>query len=255
VRCDACGKAVLHVARRCPHCGVWGSIGVRRARGPVGSLDGARSLVRSTAPVPPLPERLVSGVEPLDRVLGGGVVVGSSVAIFAEPGAGKSTLLGQWAGGVAAVGPVLYATGEETDPAVRRRLVRTGSAHDALFISDVCTVEGIKADAAHVGALAVVVDSAQTMVAGTHRAGSRASVLLGCAELRAWGKQERIAVVFVCQVTSDGDMAGPKALEHAVDAVLRLDKAGPIRRVLRGRKNRHGAEASATLRMGVAGLL
>ncbi len=191
----------------------------------------------------------------MDRVLSGGAVPGKAVAIYGEPGIGKSTLIGQWAGGVAELGAVLYTSGEEAQGEILRRQARTESQHDDLYITEDCTVKGIIESATRIGAVAVVVDSLQTLVVNGHRPGSVSSVVLGLAELSAWAKQGSVSVLFVFQVVADGQMAGPKTLEHAVDAVLEFEATKGDGRRLKAKKNRNGAQQTARMRMGPKGLV
>jgi DNA repair protein RadA/Sms len=208
--------------------------------------------------------RIASGIGELDRVLGGGVVPGTVVLIGGEPGIGKSTLLLQLAAGVVGEGgrTVLYATGEESAAQLRLRADRlgllTGAAATAIGVIAEAEVGSI-VEAARAGRPAIlVVDSVQTMRTDDldGPAGSVGQVREAAGRLAEIAKTEDIAVVLVGHVTKDGSLAGPKTLEHLVDAVLTLDgdRFGPVR-ALRATKNRFGStDEVGVFEMGQAGL-
>jgi len=206
------------------------------------------------------------GIGELDRVLGGGLVPGSLVLVGGEPGIGKSTLVLQAAAGVAgavadAGGWVLYASGEESGAQVRLRASRlglldgpAGGAIRVVAESDV----GRIAEAAGGGPSLIVVDSIQTMTADglDGPAGSVGQVRESAMRLLELAKTEGIAVVLVGHVTKDGSLAGPKTLEHLVDAVLGLEgERYAALRLLRASKNRFGStEEVGVFEMGELGL-
>jgi DNA repair protein RadA/Sms len=254
--CQACGAEFLRWEGQCRACAEWNTLveSVVAAR-PRASASGPRSLVGVMAAVPlsapaerPT-ERLRTGNGELDRVLGGGVVPGSLLLIGGEPGVGKSTLLLQVAGGIAGAGAgVLYAPGEESAAQVRLRASRlglpSGAAGDAGAVLPTSEVGAIvESDTASRPAL-VVVDSIQTMTVEEldGPAGSVGQVRESALRLMELAKGEGIAVVLVGHVTKEGSIAGPRTLEHLVDAVIELGgERGGVMRLLRATKNRFGS--------------
>lgn len=244
--CTACGATPTKRARKCPACGVWGSLigDARSARAKAGGP------VRSTAPVPARPARVVSGVDQVDRVLGGGAVAGSVVMISGRRGSGKSTLVGQWCSGAADAGPVLIASGEEAEERIRQRLHRTESTHPELFVSESDSWEEIQTQAERLGAVAVVVDSVQTLAIGDRRAGSPSALADVSKHVPQWARQSGAVVWLIAQETVAGEPAGGTRLPHAVDVELTFDGAH-----LESVKNRHGQLERARLRMTAYGLV
>ena len=187
------------------------------------------------------PSRLPSGLTEFDRVLGGGLVPGSSVLVGGEPGIGKSTLLLQLAHAFGASGTeVLVATAEESVDQVSMRAERLGCAGVSVVAES--NVDAIIGHAAGVGA--VVVDSIQavSVADGTGIPGGVNQVRESAQRLVRFGKDTATALVLVGHVTKDGSLAGPKQLEHLVDVVLSLEGEAELGlRVLRSQKNRFGA--------------
>jgi DNA repair protein RadA/Sms len=249
--CDVCGHQPPKWFGRCPECGEWGSIVESTANGatvagravaPRAPLVHARPIAEiSAAPARARP----TGVSELDRVLGGGLVPGAVVLLAGEPGVGKSTLLldvaQQWAAGVGT--PALVVSGEESVSQVRLRAERIGALHERLYLAaetDLAAVLG-HIDAVQPGLL--VLDSVQTVAApGTDGVpGGVTQVRAVTAALVAVAKQRGLATILVGHVTKDGQVAGPRVLEHLVDVVLHFegDKHSALRMV-RGMKNRYG---------------
>jgi len=256
--CEACGQRPAQWAGRCPACGGWGTVVQVPA-----ALAGA---VPAPAVVRPLggsgetdPVRLESGLPGLDRVLGGGLVPGSVVLLAGEPGIGKSTLLLQLAGSVAGgAGPCLLASGEESRDQVsaRARRLRVDPAGIS-FVPGRDLAQVLEATRA-AGPSVLIVDSIQAIrdTAVGQIPGGVAQVR-GCTDaLVGLAKDTGAVVVLAGHVTKDGDLAGPRALEHAVDVVLSFD--GDPRsglRVLAAGKNRFGAEGETSwFEMGAHGL-
>jgi DNA repair protein RadA/Sms len=271
--CQACAESFLRWEGQCRACGAWNSLvetvvrePARRASAPIRAAS--RPLDQPTAlgdvheaAVP----RQAIGIGELDRVLGGGLVRGSLVLVGGEPGIGKSTLLLQVAAGIAAGagGSVLYATGEESVAQVRLRAARLG-------LLDGAPADGIRVVAeAEVGRIVeiarserpalVVVDSIQTATVDDldGPAGSVGQVRESALRLMDLAKGEGIAVVLVGHVTKDGSLAGPKTLEHLVDAVLSIEgERYAALRLVRAAKNRFGStEEVGVFEMGERGLL
>ncbi|GAY08738.1 DNA repair protein RadA [Pseudonocardia sp. N23] len=232
---------------RCPACQAWGTLAQQSV--PTGRTH------RVAAGAPSAPARRIAdveldtararptGVDELDRVLGGGLVPGAVVLLAGEPGVGKSTLLLEVAAKAARTGRVLYVTGEESAGQVRLRAERTGGVHDELYLaaeSDLGAILG-HLDALKPGLL--IVDSIQTMSTSDvdGNAGGVTQVRAVTVGLTATAKERGLPVILVGHVTKDGSIAGPRVLEHLVDVVLSFegDKQSTLRMV-RGVKNRFG---------------
>lgn len=190
-------------------------------------------------------DRLHTGIDEFDRVMGGGVVPGSVALLGGAPGVGKSTLILEIGSALANAGvSVLIATGEESRPQVGMRARRIGATADGLLITTESDVEQLSDLIRSGDHPLVVIDSIQTVtgVAGESVAGSMAAVRGSAARLIAAAKAADVAVLLIGHITKDGTIAGPKSLEHMVDVVLSLD-GDPHRnlRFLRSMKNRFGS--------------
>lgn len=242
--CGSCGGETLKWQGQCPLCGAWNSLEQRsatraRAVAPASAVSLAAAGLRSDAAA-----RFGSGHAELDRVLGGGVVPGSVILLGGDPGIGKSTLLLQVAAQVAATRPVLYASGEESVAQVSLRAQRLALSAEALGVVAETDLQAILALAAERRTALLVIDSIQTVQAGSAGAGAGAvSQLRECtAELVRFAKTSGTAVVIVGHVTKEGTIAGPRMLEHLVDTVLYFEsEAGSRYRIVRATKNRFGA--------------
>jgi DNA repair protein RadA/Sms len=258
--CQSCGTSSPKWLGRCPDCGEWNSF-VEEAR-----ASAPPSLRAPGAAARPLSEvaaradsRLETGLPGLDRVLGGGLVSGSVVLLGGEPGIGKSTLLLQASRGIAASSrEVLYATGEESAEQVRLRADRLGVLAETLLVLAETDVDRIVAEAKRRKPAALVVDSIQAVrqPALTSAPGTVSQVRECAAALAAYAKDHDVPVALVGHVTKDGSLAGPKSLEHLVDAVVSVDgERGSSRRILRAVKNRFGpVDEVALYEMTAAGL-
>jgi DNA repair protein RadA/Sms len=188
--------------------------------------------------------RFSSGFTELDRVLGGGLVPGSAILIGGHPGAGKSTLLLQTLCYLAAGGPALYVTGEESPQQVAMRADRLELAVDALQLMAETEVDAILAAADEMRPRVMVVDSIQVMHSEgiTSAPGSVSQVRDCAAQLTRYAKQSGVVLILVGHVTKDGNLAGPKVLEHMIDCSILLEGEHDSRfRTLRSSKNRFGA--------------
>jgi DNA repair protein RadA/Sms len=247
-RCSACGWETPAFAGRCGQCRSWNTLEERAvAAGAPARRTGAPGgrVVRLDAIGAEAEARMPTQIPEFDRVLGGGVVPGSVVLLGGEPGIGKSTLALQAAAALAGRGVcVAYVCGEESPRQVRQRAVRLGLERAALVLVPETDVETALAAVASEGAALAVVDSAQAMrIAGLEtRAGGPAQLAEVGARLASWAKENEIALLVTGHVTKSGDIAGPRLLEHLVDAVLYFEGAesGTLR-VLRAEKNRFGA--------------
>ena len=260
--CSECAQQVSRWVGRCPGCGAWGSIEER-----AGQSSGSGAAHPGVAPVPlvgpgvaPPADRPVStGFEGFDRVLGSGLVPSSVVLLAGEPGIGKSTLLLHLMANLSTAGlPCLLVCGEESHAQVSARARRLGIAPGAITFAPGRDLEEVLGTARAAHPFMLAVDSIQALrdTSGTQMPGGVSQVRMCTDALVGLAKTEGIAVVLTGHVTKDGDLAGPRALEHAVDTVLTFDgDARSGMRVLAGGKNRYGAEGeSAWFEMGAQGL-
>jgi DNA repair protein RadA/Sms len=189
--------------------------------------------------------RLSTGIGEFDRVLGGGVVPGSLVLLGGEPGIGKSTLLLQAAAHFARdVGPVLYASGEESEHQIKSRGDRLGVGAAPLYLLSETCIERILEEMARLKPSLVIVDSVQTVFSLKFQSapGSIGQVREAATQFLFAAKGQNIPTVLVGHVTKDGSLAGPKVLEHVVDTVLYFEgERHHSHRVVRAVKNRFGA--------------
>ncbi|MDR9390925.1 MAG: DNA repair protein RadA [Trueperaceae bacterium] len=247
--CDACGAKSPAPMGRCPTCGAWDTMReVAPARGgPPGAPTGGASRAAPAARVTRLDAvedlahaRIPSGDAEVDRVLGGGWVRGAALLLAGDPGVGKSTLLLQLARHAADAGrSVTYVAGEESLEQVKLRAARVGVA-GALRVTRETDAHAIAAHVAAEAPAMVVVDSIQTLRVGDDGVpGSPTQVRDGTAVVAAAAKAAGSTVLFIGHVTKQGTIAGPKVVEHMVDATFALESAAGFR-VLRAHKNRFG---------------
>ncbi len=243
--CTACGQRSGKWLGRCPSCGGWNTfeqVPVELRSQGRGGAAAATPIPLSAAELADAP-RVRTGIAGLDRVLGGGLVPGSVVLLAGEPGVGKSTLLLQAAAGRPDLGPVLYVSAEESARQVAMRAHRLGCVRDGVLLLAEPAVETVVATARRLRPTVVVVDSVQTMFSERVPAvpGSVSQVREVATHLLELAKRDGPPVVLVGHVTKEGLVAGPKALEHLVDAVLEFSGgSGHPHRVLRSTKNRFG---------------
>lgn len=249
--CTECGWTTLKWVGRCGECQTWGSVVEASARPGV-----ARAQVQAVAPAADRRARPITaidtretprrttGVGEFDRVLGGGVVPGAVVLLSGEPGVGKSTLLLEVAAQSARSGRrVLYASGEESAAQVRMRAERTGALHDELFLASETDLATILGHIDDVRPELVIIDSVQTVASGLSEgaAGAPSQVREVAATLVRVAKERDLPIVLVGHVTKDGQVAGPRLLEHLVDVVCHFegDRQTALR-FIRALKNRFG---------------
>ncbi len=247
--CAACGATHAKWSGRCDACGAWNSIAEEAglADGPAGrSIGPARGrrlvlgdLAATEAPLP----RAFSGIGELDRVLGGGLVPASATLVGGDPGIGKSTLLLQAAAAFGRQAPAIYVSGEEATAQLRMRAARLGLADAPVRIAAETNLRDILTTLEAERPGLAIIDSIQTMWADHVESapGSVAQVRAVAHELTAFAKRRGVAVLLVGHVTKDGQIAGPRVVEHMVDTVLYFEgERGHAFRILRAVKNRFG---------------
>jgi DNA repair protein RadA/Sms len=243
--CQSCGATAPKWLGRCPDCGEWNTL-VEEVR--VEAVRAVRAPTAAAVPIGDAPAeerpRTGTGLPGLDRVLGGGLVPGSVVLVGGEPGIGKSTLLLQAGRGLAAQAKdVLYVSAEESGEQVRLRGRRLGIREGRLLVLAETDVSRIVASAEARPPSAVVVDSVQAVEhpALASTPGTVSQVRAAAGELTRYAKAFGVPVLLVGHVTKDGSLAGPKSLEHLVDAVISIEgERSSSRRLLRATKNRFG---------------
>ncbi|KJL49100.1 hypothetical protein RS84_00731 [Microbacterium hydrocarbonoxydans] len=248
--CTECGWTTAKWAGRCGECQQWGTIQeqgtqtgiVQRVTAVAPASDrAARPITQITTTDAP---RRTSGVGEFDRVLGGGIVPGAAILLSGEPGVGKSTLLLEVAAKAAKAGRrVLYASAEESPAQVRLRAERTGALHDELYLASETDLATILGHIDEVQPQLVIVDSVQTVASSLidGAAGQPSQVREVASTLIRIAKERGLPIVIVGHVTKDGQVAGPRVLEHLVDVVCHFegDRQTSLR-FLRALKNRFG---------------
>ena len=250
--CGECGYETPKWLGRCPSCGTWNSFtAVSPLGGESSALSRSRAQAAKPAPVSPITAdagadeiRYRTGMSELDRVLGGGLVKGSVLLIGGEPGIGKSTLLLQICQKLGEDEKVLYVSGEESAAQLQMRARRLHVDAGGLFVLASGDLDTVLATISAERPKAVVIDSIQTMMLSAvgSSAGSVAQVRECAAALTAAAKESGIPVILVGHVTKEGSIAGPRTLEHMVDAVFQFEgEQNHAYRMLRAVKNRYGA--------------
>ncbi len=257
--CQSCGAVHFKWAGKCPDCGAWNSLVEEFAEGGTShfsriseekrsdknSLGKKVELVKLTGKTQDFP-RIKTNINELDRVLGSGLVQGSVVLIGGDPGIGKSTLLLQTAESLAkSNNQIIYISGEESVDQVRLRAKRMGITQDSIQLAATTNVAEIinSIDGKNLPTI-VIIDSIQTMfIDGLSSApGTVSQVRAAAGELTIFAKKNNITLLIVSHVTKDGQIAGPKVLEHMVDTVLYFEGEKDLHfRILRAVKNRFGA--------------
>jgi len=251
--CQNCGTIHARWAGKCDSCGEWNTLAEEGTNGGIGSgpAKGATRQGRAVAltnlsgDIEDAP-RISSGIAELDRVTGGGFVCGSALLVGGDPGIGKSTLLTQAAAALARKGHnVIYVSGEEAVAQIRLRAQRLGVADLSVQLAAETNVEDILATLSQPRRPdLVIIDSIQTLWSDAvdSAPGTVTQVRLGAQAMIRFAKQTGAAVVLVGHVTKDGQIAGPRVVEHMVDGVLYFESEGGHHyRILRTVKNRFGA--------------
>jgi len=262
--CQQCGRTAAKPLGRCPQCGEWNSMveEVQRAGRASASPASGSAPQKLTEIEDGTDERLPLENSEFARVLGGGVVPGSLVLIGGDPGIGKSTLLLQISAEVAATGPVLYVSGEESVAQIKSRALRVSNGAqpaENLYLATETDVDLVIGQIESVGPRLAIIDSVQTVHSADIQsaAGSISQVRECTLRLQAVAKASGVAIFLVGHVTKEGAIAGPRVLEHLVDTVLYLE-GDPYHsyRLLRSVKNRYGATTEVgVFKMGSSGMV
>ncbi len=261
--CTACGASHRKWAGRCDACGAWNTI-VEEAplsQGPgrgLGTLKGKPIPLSGLATQEAPPPRATSGIAEFDRVLGGGLVPGSAILVGGDPGIGKSTLLLQAAAAFARAGQqAIYVSGEEASAQVRLRAQRLGLGDAPVRLGAETALRDILTTLDAERPDVAVIDSIQTLWSDRIEAapGSVAQVRAAAHELVTFAKRRGTAVILVGHVTKEGQIAGPRVVEHMVDTVLYFEgERGHQFRILRAHKNRFGPAEIGVFEMTGGGL-
>jgi len=240
--CQSCGASYPRWMGRCESCGNWNSMVEETvSANPRNSSGGRQVVIKKLGDVDNADNaRTKTGIKELDQVLGGGIVPGALILLGGDPGIGKSTLILQVASNTTGT---LYLSGEESDRQIQMRAKRLGSGDDIMVASETNIeniIETIKVEKPSL----VVIDSIQTMYSGDIQgvAGNISQLSLCTSKLMFVAKDLHIPIILIGHVTKEGNIAGPRVLEHLVDVVLYLegDRFGGFR-ILRGVKNRFGS--------------
>lgn len=260
--CNSCGAESPRWEGRCPSCGQWNTMveekvpATLRSPSPVASAGKSAATPLNEITTSDLPRiKLPSGE--LNRVLGGGLVPGAMVLIGGEPGVGKSTLVLQNLLSIKSR-TILYASGEESATQLKMRADRIGRGSDNMYIVCETSLENIFSHINTVKPGIVVIDSIQTIASDAldSSAGSVSQVRECAAQLLKYAKESGVPVLLIGHITKEGSLAGPKVLEHIVDAVLQFEGDSQYMfRILRAIKNRFGSTSELGIyEMGQKGL-
>lgn len=255
--CSECDYQSAKWMGRCPSCNAWNSFAEETFAPPVSSASGGTRrtnlsgngttgdhAVRFSEFTVPEYMRVDTGIGELNRVLGGGLVTGSVILLAGEPGIGKSTLLMQLCGKIGSVRTVLYVSGEESKGQLKLRAERLHVDGETLYILTETNIHAVVAEYEKVKPEIVIVDSIQTMYSDLSASvqGSVTQVRECASVLISKAKTDGAAVIIVGHVNKEGGIAGPKVLEHMVDAVLSFEgERRQSNRIIRAIKNRYGS--------------
>jgi DNA repair protein RadA/Sms len=248
--CNSCGYESAKWLGKCPACNEWNSFYEEKI---VKDKDGAFLADKKTKSTKPTTLnsvegkeaiRISTGVGELDRVLGGGIVKGSLVLLGGEPGIGKSTLILQICDKMKGEGKVLYVSGEESAEQIKIRADRLNIKNEDILFLGETDIDIIAEAIQEINPKLVIIDSIQTMYSDeiTSAAGTVSQVREITARVMKICKQQNITTIIIGHVTKEGNIAGPRVLEHMVDTVLYLEGERYFSyRILRGVKNRFGS--------------
>ena len=244
--CSECGYSSLKWLGKCPNCDSWGTfeeeIDIKRTFKDVESQDVSISKITEIEIEKEF--RMVTPFEEFDRVLGGGLIKGEVVLITGSPGIGKSTFLLQLSQEYAKIGNVFYVSGEESPRQIKQRAERVNVKSENLYILNDTNIEKIESVILKDKPKVVVIDSIQTLYSGNVNSipGSVTQIRETTLKIIEIAKKNEIAFYIVGHVTKDGKLAGPKLLEHMVDAVLQIEgEENSYYRIIRSIKNRYGS--------------
>ncbi len=262
-RCQVCQHHEPKWLGRCPECGSWNSF--QEVAPPGGAARGRRAAdgTEGSGPVPLSTIetreglRFDSGVDEVNRVLGGGIMKGSAILVGGEPGIGKSTLMLQISSATRTPGRVLYISGEESPAQIRLRADRLEVDCERIEVFSGTELSALLKVLDQVRPVLIVVDSIQTVYSADIGSvpGTVNQIKLCTQELIGWAKGHDAALFLVAHVTKEGVIAGPKVVEHLVDTVLYFDSGTMEVRILRADKNRFGSvDEIGIFEMGERGL-
>lgn len=242
--CGECGYESAKWMGKCPQCESWNTMTESAVVQVKSSAPSGSAVSQKLSKVVPLPQKRVSaGIGELDRVLGGGIIRGMVVLLGGDPGIGKSTLLLQAADTLASEGAVLYVSGEESASQIKLRADRLGMKNDIDVLCET-DLDRIIDEATSTRCNVLIVDSIQTILSeeSAGSPGSVSQVRAATSRLTRYAKETGVVVFIVGHVTKDGNIAGPRVLEHIVDTVLYFegDRHEGLR-LLRAVKNRFGS--------------
>jgi DNA repair protein RadA/Sms len=248
-QCGGCGHQEPKWLGRCPECGLWNSFTEIVAEKPQAAGAGSRKPAGTGTPVPLSSiensggMRLDTGIAEMNRVLGGGLMRGSSVLIGGEPGIGKSTLMLQAAARLVTKARVLYVSGEESPGQLRMRADRLKVSSERIEVLSETELTAVRQVLEQVKPVLVIVDSIQTLYSREINAlpGTVSQIKVCTQELVEWARSRGSAILLVAHVTKEGAIAGPKLVEHIVDTVVSFEQASAEVRTLQAVKNRFGS--------------